>query len=136
MPRQIPVPDEVSKPFWDSVNQKRLVVQNCSTCNRLQYPPEKTCRACGSAQNLTWKETSGRGTINGFIVIHDSRMKVWWPDQPYNVAIVQLDEDPTINFFANLPGTPVDQVPVGSKVQVTFEEVAPGKLVHDWKLVS
>ena len=136
MPRQIPVPDELSKPFWDAVNQRKLVVQHCSACNRLQYPPEKTCPGCGSAQHLSWKETSGRGTINGYIVIHDSRMRVWWPEQPYNVAIVELEEDPTINFFSNLPGTPVDEVPVGAKVQVTFEEAGPGQLVHEWKVVG
>jgi len=62
-------------------------------------------------------------------------MKIWWPEQPYNVAIIQLEEDPAINFFSNLPGTSVDDVPVGVPVEVMFEEVAPGQLVHDWRVV-
>ena len=28
------------------------------------------------------------------------------PDQPYNLALITLDEDPTVNFYSNLPGTP------------------------------
>ena len=135
MPRQIPIPDELSKPFWDAINERRLVVQSCTDCNTLQYPPRPKCQDCGS-EHLDWKETSGRGRISGYIVIHDSRMKVWWPEQPYNVAIIQLEEDPAINFFSNLPGTPADEVPVGVPVEVMFEEVAPGQLVHDWRVVS
>lgn len=135
MPRQIPVSDELSKPFWDAINERRLVVQHCIDCKALQYPPRPKCQDCGSGE-LDWKETSGRGTISGRVVIHDSRMQVWWPNQPYNVAIVKLEEDPRINFFANLPGIPVDEVPVGAEVEVTFEEAAPGQLVHDWRVVN
>ena len=48
MPKVIPVPDALSKPFWDAVNQKRLVLQHCTTCDKLQYPPQQTCQVCGS----------------------------------------------------------------------------------------
>lgn len=136
MPKPIvPVPDEVSKPFWDAVNQRKLTVQHCSACNRLQYPPQKTCALCGSASGLTWRDTSGRGSIDDFVVIYDSRLVAFQNDQPYNVVIVQLEEDPTIKFFSNLPGVPVDEVPVGAPVEVMFEEVAPGQLIHEWRVV-
>ena len=39
MPKLIPVPDTLSQPFWDAVNQRRLVLQHCAQCDRLQYPP-------------------------------------------------------------------------------------------------
>ena len=135
MPRQVPVPDDLSRPFWDAINEKRLVVQSCTDCNTLHYPPRPKCQDCGS-DNLEWRETRGRGRISGYVVIHDSRMRVWWPEQPYNVAIIQLDEDPRITFFSNLPGTPVDDVPVGAAVEVIFEEVAPDQLVHEWRVLS
>ena len=41
-----------------------------------------------------------------------------------------------INFYSNLPGVPVREVPVGAAVEVIFEEVAPGQLIHEWKLVE
>lgn len=136
MPKPIPVPDELSKPFWDAVNERRLVVQNCTACNRMQYPPERTCSNCGSADNLAWRQVSGRGQIDGYAVVHDSRYRQLQADQPYNLAIINLEEDPGIKFYSHLPGTPVDQVPVGARVQVEFQEVAPGRLIHEWRVVG
>jgi uncharacterized OB-fold protein len=85
---------------------------------------------------MEWREVSGRGTINGYVVVHDSRLRVWVPQQPYNVAVIQLEEDPTINFFSNLSGTPVDQVPVGASVQVEFLETEAGQKIPEWRIVT
>ena len=136
MNRIVPVPDEVSAPFWSACNEGRLVVQSCTACERLQYPPAVACTECGSADSLSWREVSGRGTINGYIVIHDSRLRVWVPEQPYNVAVVQLEEDAAVNFFSNLPGTPPDQVPVGSSVEVEFIDAGPDQKIPEWRVVN
>ena len=136
MPKMIPVPDELSKPFWDACNERKLVVQNCTACAKMQYPPEAACSECGSSQNLEWREMSGRGKISGYIVIYDSRIKRIQEEQPLNMAVIALEEDTGINFLSNLPGVPLDEVPVGSSVQVEFEEVTPDQLIHEWRLVS
>ena len=94
MPKLIPVPDALSKPFWDAVNQRRLVLQHCAACDRLQYPPQQACQVCNSAAGLTWKEVAGRGHIATYIVIEDGRLNRRMPDQPYNLAMVTLDADP------------------------------------------
>ncbi len=135
MPKVIPVPDAFSKPFWDAVNEKRLVLQHCGACDRLQYPPRVTCATCGSAEKLAWKEVNGRGHIAASIVIEDGRLERRMADQPYNLAVITLDEDPGMNFYSNLPGIPVHEVPVGAAVEVIFEEVAPGQLIHEWQVV-
>jgi hypothetical protein len=44
--------------------------------------------------------------------------------------------DPRVNFYSNLPGTPPYKAPVGAAVEVTFEEVAPGQLIHEWRAVG
>jgi hypothetical protein len=106
MPKLIPVPDSLSKPFWDAVNQRRLVLQHCAACDRLQYPPQQACQVCNSAASLTWKEVEGRGHVATYIVIEDGRLNRRMPDQPYNLAMVTLDADPRVNFYSNLPGTP------------------------------
>lgn len=136
MPKVIPVPNELSKPFWDAVNEKRLVLQNCTGCDKLQYPPLEKCAVCGSAEKLEWKEVNGRGHISSYIVIADGRLERRMLDQPYNLALVILDEDQAINFYSNLPGVPVDEVPVGAAVEVVFEEVSPGQLIHEWRVVT
>ena len=135
MPKIIPVPDELSRPFWEAVNEQRLVLQNCTACDKLQYPPQANCQVCGSDNRLEWKDTEGKGHIAAYIVIEDGRLNRRMPDQPYNLALVTLDQDPTVNFYSNLPGVPAYEVPVGAAVEVTFEEVAPGQLIHEWRVV-
>jgi uncharacterized OB-fold protein len=134
MPKMIPVPDETSKPFWDAANEKRLVVQKCASCNTLQFPPKARCIDCGH-EKLEWTDTSGKGHIATYMVSEDTRLQRRAPDQPFNIALISLDDDPRVNFYSNLPGVPVKQVPVGAAVQVIFEEVEGGQLVPEWQLV-
>jgi uncharacterized OB-fold protein len=137
MPKQSPVPDELDKPFWDACNEDRLVVQYCGSCDRFQHPPEPVCYQCGSADNLSWREVSGRGTIYSYGVVFDTPVEVLQPDQPFNVAVIDLDDAPGINMLSHLPGTPPDEVPIGAPVTLTFE-VTPGngQKVPEWQVVS
>jgi uncharacterized OB-fold protein len=137
MPRQSPIPDEVDKPFWDACNHDRLVIQYCSTCDRYQHPPEKTCYQCRSADRLEWREVSGRGTIYSYGVVHDSPILSLQPDMPYNVVVIDLDDCPGINVVSHLPGTPADAVPIGAAVEVVFEVTpATGQKVPEWQVVD
>ena len=52
------------------------------------------------------KKSAAKATSPTYIVIEDGRLNRRMPDQPYNLAMVTLDEDPTVNFYSNLPGTP------------------------------
>ena len=40
------------------------------------------------------------------------------------------------NWIQTMPGTPPYKVSVGAAVEVTFEEVAPGQLIHKWRVVA
>src|SRR5688572_30237478 len=57
--RPAPVANELTKPFWDACNERRLMLQNCTACQRLHYPPAQKCSKCGAADKLTWKEVTG-----------------------------------------------------------------------------
>ncbi len=135
MPKPSPIPDEVSKPFWDACNERRLIVQTCVQCDRMQYPPEKNCIACGSSAHLTWREVKGMGCIHGYCVMYDSRVKLLQENQPFNIAVIELEENPQIKFFSHLPGTPPDEVPVGAPVKVEFEATYNGQLIPEWRVL-
>ena len=137
MPKQSPVADELDKPFWDACNEERLILQHCATCDRWQHPPERVCRQCGSADRLAWRQIAGSGTIYSFGVVHDTPISSLQAEQPYNVAVIDLDEAPGINMMSHLPGTPADEVPIGAKVRLIFE-VTPGngQKVPEWQVVS
>jgi len=134
VPKLIPIPDAVSKPFWDGINQKKLLVQVCEHGHQ-QYPPRDKCFDCNS-NKFTWKEVKGRGHIEAAIVVEDGRLDRRKPDQPFNIALVSLDEDKRLNFYSNLPGTEPYKAPVGAPVEIVFEQVAPGQLIHEWKVVK
>ena len=138
MPKLSPEPDAVSKPFWDACNEERLVVQNCTACTRLQHPPQEACYQCGSADNLEWREMNGRGKVHGFCIMHDSRIKLLQADQPFIIAVIELEDAPEIKMFSHLPGTPVDDsVPVGANVQVEFEETGgTSQKVAEWRVTA
>ena len=130
------IPDDLTRPFWDAANEGRLVIQNCRNCDRLQHPPATTCGKCGSDAALEWKQMSGRGRIYHYGVVHDCPIRLLQDDQPFNCAVVNLDEDPGIQMYSHLPGTPVDEVPVGAAVELVFESAANGQKVPEWRVVG
>jgi len=130
------IPDDLTKPFWEAANEDRLVIQNCGACNRLQHPPEPNCRECGSDAHLEWKQMSGKGKIYSYAVVHDSPVRLLQADQPFNVAVITLDDDPAIQMYSHLPGTPVGEVPVGAAVELLFEATANGQKAPEWRVVS
>ena len=136
MAKQGVEPDELTKPFWDAATNGKLVIQNCTACNRLQNPPLPRCGQCGSGDNLEWKEMSGRGTIYNYCVVYDCPIRSLQEDQPFNLAVIMLEEDPAIQMYSHLPGTPVDDVPIGGAVRVVFEPTANGQAVPEWEVVT
>ncbi len=135
MPKQSPVPNDLDKPFYDACNEDRLVVQYCAACIRYQFPPRNVCTRCSGA--VTWEPVSGRGRIMSRVVVHDTPISLLIPGQPFNVATIALDEEPEVIMLSHLPGTPVDQVPIGAAVEVVFE-VTPttGQKVPEWRVIG
>ncbi len=141
MPKQSPVPEEVDQGFWDACNEDRLVIQNCTACDRLQQPPLATCFQCGSGANLEWKEMSGRGFIYTYAVMYDTPVPLLFDDQPFNAAIIGLlddnGNDSGIKLISHLPGTPLDEVPIDAPVMVEFEVTqGTGQKVPEFRVVS
>jgi len=136
MPKQSPVPDDIDRPFYDACNEGRLVIQMCTACTRYQFPPRAMCPRCGGTA-IEWREVSGRGKILTRVVVHDTPVSSLIPDQPFNVALIALDEQPEVVMYSHLPGTPVDQVPIGAAVEVLFETTpATGQKVPEWRVIG
>ena len=136
MVKQGVVPDDLTRPFFEAANEDRLVVQNCTACDRLHFPPRAACDLCGSGDNLEWKQMSGKGKIYNYGVVYDCPVASLKEDLPFNLAAVMLDEDPGILMYSHLPGVPADEVPVGGDVEVIFEATANGQKVPEWRVVN
>ncbi len=88
-------------------------------CDALVHPPVPICPACRSR---AWepRAVSGRATVVGFTVNHHQ----WLPDfePPYVIANVALDEDPSVRLTTNIVGCEPDDVHIGQRVAVRFEQ--------------
>jgi uncharacterized OB-fold protein len=83
------------------------------------HPPGPICPVCRT-RTLEPTPVSGRATVASYTVNHQP----WIPgfDPPYVVAIVEIDEQPSVRLMTNVVGCPPEDVEVGMLVQVVFEQ--------------
>lgn len=84
-----PLADRDSAPWWQALTQRRLLVQECSTCPTLRFAPRAMCNRCGSF-DWTWREAAGAGTVASWTVSHRSLQA--GRSAPYVVLLVRLNE--------------------------------------------
>ena len=58
--RPVPVPDEISAPFFEGANRGKLMLQHCAACGRWSFPVRERCPHCLSAQ-LGWRAAGSSG---------------------------------------------------------------------------
>jgi len=122
--------DPAARPFWDGTARGELLMQTCGDCGKMRMPPRPMCFACRSLA-VTWTEVSGRGRVWSFVVAHPPLLPAYAEHAPYNVVVVELEEDPALRLVGNLVASadgPIDGVDpatirIGEPVQVVFAQV-------------
>jgi uncharacterized OB-fold protein len=120
MPRPVPVADEDTKPFWDYCKQHEFRLQKCNSCGKLRFPVSPICPHC-LGMEFGWEKLSGKGEVYSFVVVHRRYHPAF--QVPYVVAIVEVEQG--LRMITNVVGCKPDEVKVGMKVQVTFDDVSP-----------
>jgi len=133
--RPVPVPDELTLPYWEASNRDELAIQRCARCRTYQHPALSVCFSCG-ADELAYERVSGRGTIYANTITYDARTPAFTARQPYAIVWVELVEQPRLRILANMPDTPLEDVRIGASVAVYFEELAPGVKVPQFRLLE
>jgi uncharacterized OB-fold protein len=82
------------------------------------HPPSPICPV-DHGKDLKPEAVSGRGTVAAFTVNHQP----WIPgmDVPYVIALVEIEEQPSLRVQTNIIGCAPDEVRIGMPVEVTFE---------------
>ena len=64
---KVPGPTRIAltEPFWQAVEQGRLLLQVCGACGEAVFYPRAICPHCWS-DRLSWQEASGRATLKSF----------------------------------------------------------------------
>ena len=120
--KPIPVPDTVSKVFWQGCNKQELLLQKCNNCGCFQFYPRIYCIKCMS-QNIEWVRSSGKGTVHTFTVVQQNVMPGFAKDVPYVFAIVELTEG--VRLTTNIVDCVPTEVYIGMPVSVVFEAISP-----------
>ena len=139
----LPKIDSVTAPFWEATLRGELRMQACAACGRLRFPPRPMCPNCHSLEH-EWRLMSGRGTVWSFVVPHPPLLPAFMPLAPFNVVVVELDEDATLRMVGNLvvsPDGPINEVDpatieIGQPVRVVFQRVADDVALPRWIAVT
>ncbi|MCL6563391.1 MAG: OB-fold domain-containing protein [Firmicutes bacterium] len=110
------------QPFWEGLKNHQFLLYRCQQCGAW-YWPAAFCRFHDNqpfAANMKWEPASGRGRIFTFNVHHWAFDPAFKEDVPYVYALIELDEGPM--FGTNIVGTPPDQVRIGQRVEIVFED--------------
>ena len=116
LPR-FPEPD--TEPFWRATKDHELRYPVCTACGGVVFYPRRHCPHCGSLE-LRWETSKGEGTIYTFSVVRQNRHPAFAPLVPYVVAWIDLDEG--VRLLSNVVGVAPEEVRVGQRVRVTWED--------------
>lgn len=115
-----PVVQPWAQTFWDAAKQQRLVLQHCQDCDQTIHYPRIECPHCGS-QRLDWRDSSGRGTVYSFTVVHSNAPSAFVADLPYVVAVIRLQEG--VQMLSNIVQCDPAQLQCDQAVEVVFESL-------------
>jgi uncharacterized OB-fold protein len=118
--KPLPVVQPWARPFWAAARERRLVLQHCRRCDRAIHYPRIACPHCG-ADDLDWKEASGRGTIYSFTIVQANAPSAFVAGIPYVVAVIRLAEG--VQMLANIVECDPGKLVCDQPVEVTFERL-------------
>jgi len=119
--KPLPVPNVESKPFWEGCKAHELLLQTCDKCGHTQLYPRSLCRQC-HGDSLSWKQSSGKGTVYSFTTVRRAPSQAFIADVPYIIAIVEVEGG--VRMMTNLVGCTPEQVEMDMPVRVVFEDVS------------
>jgi len=133
--RPVPVPNEMTKPFWEAARQGVVAMQRCQSCGHFQHPPYPTCVNCMSIE-LKFEPVAGKGKIYAYTIMYHAGDKRFAAAVPYASIIVELDDAPGALMAGNLLDAPYTEAKVGRRVEVTFERLTDEISLPQFKLAQ
>lgn len=121
--KPLPQANATTRPFWAGCAAGRFELQCCRLCGHCQFPPRFACTACRGTE-FEWRESSGRGTVYSYTVVHRAPLDAFKADVPYVLAIVELEEG--VRAMMNVRGLDPQAVRIGLPVEIFFEATRDG----------
>ena len=96
-----------------------LVGEECPHCSAKIFPPRDVCPECGGEAKEPYR-FSGRGSVYSYTVMH-SAPSGFEESLPYTIALVKLDEGPTVT--AQLTDLGEQEVAIGMPVEMVTRRI-------------
>jgi uncharacterized OB-fold protein len=114
-----PIPETSidSQPFWDALNEGRLVFQACGDCGKLRHYPRPICDECYS-DHVEWKTSNGKGVIYSWTETHHPFHIGFRGETPY--ILVTAEFDGGVRIQTQLLDAKVEDLKIGMHVEVVL----------------
>lgn len=119
-PFPAPKVTELSAPYWNALQEGKLVYQRCVACGHAWLPARTECPRCLAAQPQ-WTEASGGARLISWVVYHHGYHEYFAAKLPYNVAVVELDEG--ARLISNVKA-PQETLAIDMKLRLVVEREA------------
>jgi len=126
--RPLPEADCGAGPFWAGAARGELLVQRCDACGHHQHYARPFCTAC-RGRSLQMVKSAGRGLLHSFTVVQRAPFDDL--PAPYIVALVKLDEGPTL--LSHLVGCAPAEARCDMPVLVEFQPMRDGVVLPVFK---
>lgn len=118
--KPMPVPTEISAPFWNGLKDGKITIPHCTACGHWIFYPRRHCDRCFS-HAVEWREVSGAGQLYSYTVARIPTLPDFADEMPQMLAVVELDEGVRIN--TTMVGLAEDEIRVGMRVKPVFDTV-------------
>ena len=114
-----------AQPYWDGLEQGRLLVQRCSACGTHRHYPRPMCPVC-HALEPDWVPLQGDGTVHSWTVLHQSGLADLV--QPLPITLLTVDMAEGVRLLGQLQPAPGGTTPlqVGAAVRASVGTGATG----------
>jgi len=126
----LPQATEFDKPFWDSLQNKKLLIQRCPVCGHTQFPPSPVCTECLS-DKVEWVECCGEVTLWSKVWFHKKYLKPY-DDVPYAVITAKLKEGHYVT--GRMDADEAREAEFDAPLDMEFVETADGTVLINFKV--
>jgi uncharacterized OB-fold protein len=121
--KPVPEPTQESKPYWDGLNEGRLMLQSCAACGKVRHYPRPICDTCHSF-DVRWVQSKGQGKVHSWTVTHHAFNPGFKGELPY--VLVTIDLDDGVRMQAPLRKAGAEELAIGQPVRIVFEPARQG----------
>ncbi len=126
VPGSLPAPKPYvtadAEPYWQGAAAGQLRLLRCDACSTVIWYPRPFCPECAGTA-VTWFDAAGTGAVYSFTITRKGG-GAYRDAGPYVLAYVELDEGPRV--LTNIVGCSVDDVSIGQRVTVVFDDTGEG----------